>query len=171
MKSALKQSRSRRHKGNSIAEFGPALGILLICFFFPLLDMLSMGVSYGLCMVLNYNQVHEASLLEMNDSVSSSGVVRKALVDQWLSGMGHFVKVQGYPQTNVSYRDGQTGPDKVTDRIVMVQTNVICSPFLTIPLPIAKVPGLNGPMVFQISSERPMENPDYAPKGNGGVGP
>ncbi len=156
--------RKRRNgRANSMAEFGPALMILLICFFFPLLDMLSMGVSYGLCMVLNYNQVHEASLLPMADAVSATGVVRKGITDQWLAGMGHFVKTQGYPQCDVSYRDGQTGPDKVTDRIVMVRTSVTCSPFLTIPLPVVNVPGLNGPMLFQISSERPMENPDNAP--------
>ena len=154
---------ARRAHGNSIVEFGPALTILLIFFFFPLLDMLTVLVSYGFCMVLNYNQVHEASLLQKSDSISPNGAVRKGIPDQWLSGMGHFVKVQGYPNTEVFYRNGETGPDKVTDRIVMVRTTVVGSPFLTIPLPVFNVPGLNGPMTFQISAERQMENPDYAP--------
>jgi len=114
-------------------------------------------------MVLNYNQVHEASLLQRSDTENVAGAVRKGIPDQWLNGMGHLVKVQGYPQTDIFYRDGETGPDKVTDRIVMVRTTVVGSPFLTIPVPAINVPGLNGPMTFQISAERQMENPDYAP--------
>ncbi|CAN5583943.1 hypothetical protein BH11CYA1_BH11CYA1_24610 [soil metagenome] len=156
-------NRIRSVRGNSMVEFAPALTILLIFFFFPLLDMLTVLVSYGFCMVLNYNQVHEASLLQKSDTINPSGAVRKGIPDQWLSGMGHFVKVQGYPNTEVFYRNGETGPDKVTDRIVMVRTTVVGSPFLTIPLPVFNVPGLNGPMTFQISAERQMENPDYAP--------
>lgn len=158
-----RKNNTRRARGNSIVEFGPALSILLIFFFFPLLDMLTVLVSYGLCMVLNYNQVHEASLLQRSDTENVAGAVRKGIPDQWLNGMGHLVKVQGYPQTDIFYRDGETGPDKVTDRIVMVRTTVVGSPFLTIPVPAINVPGLNGPMTFQISAERQMENPDYAP--------
>ncbi len=36
--------------GHGMAEFGPALGVLLIAIFFPLVNMLSLGVTYGLCM-------------------------------------------------------------------------------------------------------------------------
>ena len=153
---------SRRANGSAITEFGPALGILLICFFFPLLNMLILGVSYCLCMVLNYNQVHEASLVHMNDAVSLNGPVCKDITDKWLAGMGKFVRAEGYPQTTVSYRDGQT-TGNVTDRIAVVQTSVVCQPTLSIPLFGASVPGLNAPMVFSISSESTMENPDNAP--------
>jgi hypothetical protein len=156
---------SRTHRGTSgsaITEFGPALGILLICFFFPLLNMLILGVSYCLCMVLNYNQVHEASLVHMNDAVSLNGPVCKDITDKWLAGMGKFVRAEGYPQTTVSYRDGQT-TGNVTDRIAVVQTSVVCQPTLSIPLFGVSVPGLNAPMAFSISSESTMENPDNAP--------
>ena len=152
----------RGNQGSAITEFGPALGILLICFFFPLLNMLVLGVSYCLCMVLNYNQVHEASLVHMNDALSLNGPVCKDITDKWLAGMGKFVRVEGYPQTIVSYRDGQT-TGNVTDRIAVVQTSVVCQPTLSIPLFGASVPGLNSPMAFSISSESTMENPDNAP--------
>ncbi|MDQ5934292.1 MAG: hypothetical protein QG574_1590 [Cyanobacteriota bacterium erpe_2018_sw_21hr_WHONDRS-SW48-000092_B_bin.40] len=157
----------RNSSGSAITEFGPALGILLICFFFPLLNMLVLGVSYCLCMVLNYNQVHEASLLPMNDAASLNGPVCKDITDRWLNGMGKFVKTEGYPQTVISYRDGHT-TNNVTDRIAMVQTTVKCQPTLSIPLFGASVPGLNAPMAFSVSSESTMENPDNAPVGNGG---
>ncbi len=157
----------RKASGSAITEFGPALGILLICFFFPLLNMLVLGVSYCLCMVLNYNQVHEASLLPMSDATSLNGPVCKDITDRWLDGMGKFVKTEGYPQTVVSYRDGHT-TNNVTDRIAMVQTTVKCQPTLSIPLFGASVPGLNAPMAFSVSSESTMENPDNAPVGNSG---
>lgn len=158
---------SRNCCGSAITEFGPALGILLICFFFPLLNMLVLGVSYCLCMVLNYNQVHEASLLPMSDATSLNGPVCKDITDRWLNGMGKFVKTEGYPQTVVSYRDGHT-TNNVTDRIAMVQTTVKCQPTLSIPLFGVNVPGLNAPMAFSVSSESTMENPDNAPVGNSG---
>ena len=155
--------------GSSITEFGPALGILLICFFFPLLNLLVLGVSYCLIMVLNYNQVHEASLVHMSDAISVNGPVCKAITDKWLAGMGNFVKSEGYPQTVVSYRDGQT-TGNVTDRIAVVRTSVVCQPLLNIPLPVVNVPGLNAPMTFSLSSESTMENPDNAPIAMGDQG-
>ena len=167
-KSRIRPSHYKRMAcGSAISEFGPALGILLICFFFPLLNMLVLGVSYCLCMVLNYNQVHEASLLPMSDATSLNGPVCKDITDRWLNGMGKFVKTQGYPQTVISYRDGHT-TNNVTDRIAMVQTTVNCMPTLSIPLFGVAVPGLNAPMTFSVSSESTMENPDHAPIGNNG---
>jgi hypothetical protein len=158
-----KRAQYRRNaKGaSSIAEFGPALLVLLICIFFPLIDMLSVALSYGLCMVLNYNQVHEASLLPWQDATNPTGSVEKGIPDVWLGGMGHFVKVAGPPITSVTYRHGQKGTDGVIDKIVIVQTTVQCSPFLPIPIPWVTAPGLNAPFTFSVASERPMENPDY----------
>jgi hypothetical protein len=150
----------RKSRGSAIAEFGPALGIILIFFFFPMIDFLSVGMSYGFLMVLNYNQVHEASLLPASAAQDPNGSVKKAIPNQWLNGMGQFVKMSGSPQTTVAYRNGVEGSDTVTDKIVSVTTAVVCNPFLTIPLPCINVPGLNGPMNFSVTSERPMENPD-----------
>ena len=155
-----KRAKIRRASGETIAEFGPALWILLICIFFPLVDILSMGVSYGLCVVLNTNQVKEAALLPWSDATDPSGTVMKKIPEMWESGMGHFVKMSGQPLTLVAYRTGQTGTDQITDKIVGVRTTISCSPFLSIPVPFVSCPGLNAPMVFQITSEKPMENPD-----------
>lgn len=157
-----------QYGASGMAEFGPALGILLIAIFFPLIDLLSVCVSYGLVVVLNNNQVHEASLLPYTDAGNPTGVVMKGIPDSWSGGMGHFVKKEGNIVTEVGYRVGQKSSDSgnkdVIDRIVRVTTTVKCSPFLPIPLPVANVPGLNGPMLFTVSSERQMENPDFAPQ-------
>jgi len=165
---ARRKSLRNKCGASGIAEFGPALGVLLIAIFFPLLDLLCVCVSYGLVVVLNNNQVHEASLLPYTDAGNPSGTVMKGIPDSWSNGMGHFVKKDGEVQTQVGYRAGQkssdSGNNAITDRVVRVTTTVKCSPFLPIPLPVANIPGLNGPMTFTVSAERQMENPDFAPQ-------
>jgi len=156
------RAKLRAKRGSSLAEFAPGLLILLICFFFPLIDLMSMGVSYAMCMVLNYNQVHEASLLPWTDATDPNGTVKKGIPQQWENGMGKFVKMTGSPTTVISYTSGQTGSDNVTDKVVSATTTVVCNPFLTIPLMGMNIPGLSGPMTFCVYAERPMENPDYA---------
>ncbi|MFA6559766.1 MAG: hypothetical protein WCT03_25290, partial [Candidatus Obscuribacterales bacterium] len=79
---------SRSASGSGIAEFAPALIILLICIFFPLVDMLAVALAYCDGQVLNSNQTHEASLLDWHDAVSPTGTVCKGIPDQWLNGMG-----------------------------------------------------------------------------------
>jgi hypothetical protein len=150
----------RKGRGSAIAEFGPALWIILIFFFFPMIDLLSVGMSYGFIMVLNYNQVHEASLLPASKAQDPNGSVMKLIPAAWLNGMGQFVKISGSPQTTITYRSGAAGQDGVTDQTVTLTTLVVCNPFLTIPMPYINVPGLNGPMTYSVTSERPMENPD-----------
>lgn len=158
----------RNKFGDSIAEFGPALFIVLMFLFFPMLNLISMGVYYGLGMVLNYNQVHEAALLPAVEANSNSGPVKKSIPEQWQAGMGQFAKLNGKPETNITYRAGiaEPGSDAVqkdsTDKIVMVQTTIKCNPFLPLPLPIANIPGVNSPFTFTLASEALMENPDNA---------
>lgn len=156
--------------GDSIAEFGPALFIVLMFLFFPMLNLISMGVYYGLGMVLNYNQVHEAALLPAAEAESNSGPVKKSIPDQWQAGMGQFAKLNGKPETKITYRAGierqavGAGQNDTTDKIVMVQTTIKCNPFLPLPLPpsMVNIPGVNGPFTFTLTSEALMENPDNA---------
>ena len=43
-----------------------------------------------------------------------------------------------------------------------VQTTVVCSPFLPIPIPGLTIPGLNSPVTIWIGTKRAMEDPDNA---------
>src|SRR5205823_1367132 len=124
---------------------------LLIMIFFPMLDLISMGVAYGSCMFLNSAQVKQAALIPSADAQSTTGIVKKTLVDVWLSqGLGRFVKIAAYPKTDVSYRDGETDPTThIKDKIVRVNTTFSCNPFITVPAPpILGIPGLSAPMTF-----------------------
>ncbi len=166
----MQTRRARSAKGAAgMSEFAPALLVLVICIFLPLVDLLAVGLSYALVRVLNYNQCHEASLVSWNDATDAGGNVMKVIPDQWGSGMGHFVKMTGTPNTVITYRNGESSTDSgnsnVQDKVVQVTTTVSCSPFFPIPFPsgMLNVPGMNGPFTFTIFSERPMENPDNAP--------
>jgi hypothetical protein len=153
----------RNQLGSSIAEFAPALFVLLLLIFFPILDILGICFNYGVVALLNYNQVREAALLPYDKANDPSGAVKKEIPDAWLrTGLGTFVKVKGNPTTTISYRDGQSNGDSTTDKIVIVNTTVVCDPLILLPIPVAKVPGLNAPMTLSPTSERPMENPDNA---------
>jgi hypothetical protein len=160
---ACEAGRRRRQNGQAQTEFAPAMMILVIFLFFPLIDLISMGVSYGCCMVLNTDQAHEASLSDWNKAEAKT-MIEDQLVNVWASsGLGKFVRLGEKPATQEFFRNGQTGPDGVTDKIVMISTTFKCNPFLSIPIPWLNLPGLNAQWTFNVSAERPMENPDFAP--------
>jgi len=159
----LSRAKVRNCHAGTIAEFGPALFILLILIFFPVLDLLSICFSYGVVKLLNQNQVHEASLIEAKQANDPAGIIKKGIPDQWQqAGFGKFVNVAGRVQTDVSYRDGLASEGKATEKFVIVKTTVVCNPLVFVPFPIAKIPGLNTPVPMVATSECPMENPENA---------
>lgn len=160
-----KQRKSTRTAtGSALTEMGPALLLILMMIFFPMLDLMALAASYCSCLYLNFQQTKEAAVVQFTDAQSTSGQVQKGVVDAWQhAGVGVFVKTTTTPHTSVSYRNGQQDPQtKVVDKFVDVTTTVTCQPFLTIPFPVS-VPGLNAPMTFTMTSEAQMENPDNAP--------
>lgn len=163
MKKSWQQRGTRRAcRGSTIAELGPAVWLLLLLIFFPMIDLMGLGVSYGCCAYLNGWQTHEASLVPWNEALNNTGAVQKNIPDSWKnSAMGAFAHTSDPPQTIVTYRNGQTDGNGIVDKIVQVETHVTCNPFLHMPLP-AGIPGLTAPMGFVLIAERPMENPDYA---------
>jgi len=154
-----------KNGASGIAEFGPGMWVLVLCIFFPLVDILSVCLAYCTVMVLNYNQVNQASLIKASDAASPNGEVKKGIPDVWRSGMGKFVNMSGSPQTDVAYRNGQketgTGATDAEDVIVIVKTTVNCNPFLPIPFFVG-IPGINAQFPLVVAQERQMENPDYS---------
>lgn len=154
-------SRQRTCRGAQIAEFAPALFVMLIMFFFPVLDLVAICFAYGVVKLLNDNQVHEASLVPSEQAQDPAGLVKKGIPDQWhQSGLGKFVNVAGRPKTVVSYRAGMGGPTSA--KFVVVSTSIVCNPFVFVPFPIIKIPALNAPVPLSATSERQMEDPDNA---------
>jgi hypothetical protein len=150
-------------RGSSLAEFAPALLILVLLIFFPVLDLIGICFSYGVVALLNSSQTNEASLLPYAKANDPGGPVKKEIPDTWRrTGLAQFVKVVGNPTTNISYRDGQDNGNSTKEKIVVVNTEVVCAPLVFLPIPVGKIPGMNAPMKLSATSERPMENPDHA---------
>lgn len=142
----------RTVKGSALAEFGPALGMLLICFFFPLINILGLFTAYGACQMLNSVQCREAAYLSESKAQDRGGEIRKAIPERWMKqGIGRFAGVDTLPGTEVTHSG--TKPN----RVVTVVTTMQCRPLVIVPLPI-KVPGMNAPVGFQIESWHPVES-------------
>ena len=158
----MNHKKYRKQKGSAITETGPALLILFLFLFFPLIDVISIPVAYYSCMTLNDLQAREASCLPKSEATAAGGRVMKDIPDNWKTkGLGMFVKVNGQPNTVISYIDGQADVNNVTDKIVRVETTVSASPFLTIPF-IPGIPGLSAPVSLTVRTQRILENPNFA---------
>lgn len=153
-----KQDSVRSKRGSAIAEFGPALAILLLMFFFPLVDCLALGITYASCMVLNYCQLREAAFCSKAESQSVAGPVKKSIPQTWSEqGLGRFVNVANPVETEVTYMNvsGEL-VGGVQDQFVQVKTKVVATPFLTIPF-FPGVPGLGAPVTLTVAGERLLE--------------
>src|SRR6516162_6335275 len=98
---ARKASSLRNTKGAIfITEIGPALYLLLICFFFPLLNVMSLGFVYGCGYYLNYFQSLQCASVPKSEAAQPSGMVKFGIPQQWKSvGLGRFAQLIGDPTT------------------------------------------------------------------------
>ena len=134
--------RYKRRKGSAISEFGPALFILFLVVLFPLIDILGLALSYGICWYLNFkicNQV--ARTKEANGPTIAASEVSVVQA----TGFANFLHIQQINVPNPSYQDSATPPT------VKVQTSVTAMPFVPVPW-FTSVAGLNAPVTFTISS-------------------
>lgn len=158
--------RRRSNRGGSLLEVPGALLILLLFVFFPLLDLIAIGLKYGCCYTLNSIQVREASLVMASVAQDPNGPVKKGIPENWSTmGLGRFADLTSPAVTTVAYKDGSMGANGVQDKVVVVTTTCQLRPFLSVSnkfLP--AIPGLNAPLEFTFVSERPMENPAYVNK-------
>lgn len=147
----------RKARGSSISEFGPVVFVLFIVIFFPLLDLLALGLTYTCGTMLNQAQLREAVLTKGSVARGANGIIKKDIVDAWKNkGIGIFTKADPASiKTKVSYLQPFAGS---TDVLVSVSTELTAQPFLNIPFP-AAVPGLNAPVPFAYTSQQLLENP------------
>jgi hypothetical protein len=150
---ALRNTKSRNANGTALAELGPALFLLILCMFFPMVNLCTLGASFAACVSLNHTQLREAALLANHEAANSKGSVIKAIPEAWKnSGIGQFVGSIKTPETKVNYRK----IDGISNEAVTVTTTVTVKPFITVPL--FNIPGLGAPISYTISSERLVEN-------------
>lgn len=159
----VKRSTTKRTcRGAAIAEFAPALIILIIVVFLPLLDLMPILIGYVGCGYLNSQQ---ADLAAQSLRARGSGFVNQAevqprldtLATDWQSSaLGRLAKLNSATTTI----DGPLNSSMHSGYLtcyVRVTTAAQCSPFLLIPF-MGPVPGLGAPVNFSISSERVVED-------------
>lgn len=148
-------AKHRLETGSAISEAGPALFILLVCAFFPILDVIWLGINYSCASTLNDLQLREAVKLPKSQATSAEGAVILGIPNQWRStALGKSANPKQDVLTDVSYQT------RVGAIYVTVSTTVSFLPLLSIPF-FSGIPGLGAPITFTVASNRPLENPRY----------
>lgn len=146
----LRQLKGRNRSGSTIAETGPALFLLLIVILFPLIDLMYMGLAFGIVWYLNYLEVRE---LAVRDPAETSQVLQEVDGVFISQGIGKFVGLStagiAHPLPSKATRQG-------TPVTVTCTTQATIKPFLTLPF-LMPVKGINAPITFSVSSNRIQE--------------
>lgn len=155
----------RSRKGQSIAEGGPAIFILVVMMFFPMLDLLGLGLAFYSGFMLNTWQTREAALISNGEATAENGRIRFLLPEYWRrSGQGKFANIDKGIATKVTYEKGAENAATTAifkaDQVVRVTTTIKYRPWFTIPF--LPVPGLGDPFVIEFSNTRLVEDPDLA---------
>ena len=165
-----RKNRIRAANGSAIAEFGPAMYILIMVFFFPFLDLIGTAAEYADCLYLNSVLVRQASLehllvmdtstspaqlrTDLSASTTASGSLNQ-IINQWMSGgLGQFAS-SGTPPVQTITVDLTEGTARC--KYVHLVLDVECKPFLNVPF-FMSVPGLNAPVTFEFHTRSVIEN-------------
>jgi hypothetical protein len=142
------------------------LYILLIVIFFPLMDLLFIGMQFCCAWYANHEFTHELSVSRYADWTSGAAF-NQVLAKFNATGIPQFIKIVPGKNTNAySY----VPPNSTTGlpAQVFVTTTIQCAPWLTIPLPVS-VTGLNKNMTISFTAYKVWET--YNPNDPGVIGP
>ncbi len=142
----------RSIRGSAISEMPPAMFLLLFFAFFPLVNLIFLGVVYTSCVALNTAELREAAKTPR----SQIKAVMAMLQESWHSNsLGRIAGITQIPESKVYYTNiGE-------DAYVGVSTTFILKPFLRIPF-FDNIPALGKNWSVSLSSKRVLENPNYA---------
>ncbi len=162
---------TKRKRTGSIAEFGPALFVLLVLIFFPMIDLIQMGVAYMSCNFMNEQQLnHLSTNLQVVTNTSSSGfpafsaysigiavndlnTFRTFLNHSAFARLANIVPLGSISAANIGqpiYR-----PTENT-YYVQFSSTITSNPFLFIPF-FHGIPGIGAPYTYTIAGEKPVE--------------
>jgi len=160
-----------RKTGSAIAEFGPAMFVLVIIVFFPLLDFLGMAAQYGMAAYVNYAMSRELACRSVADGTGGSppavgtttpvmaavngNQVYTDIVTNGIAATG-FGSFLGINNGTLTCQAGYTNPSDGTQPTVTCSTVIAAAPFVSVPW-FSATPGLNAPFNIQIQSVRPRE--------------
>ncbi|HEY9793052.1 MAG TPA: hypothetical protein V6D22_21800 [Candidatus Obscuribacterales bacterium] len=142
----------RKFRGQAIVETGPALFVLLILIFFPMLDLLAMGLQFCCGWYLNHEATHELSVSKLADWTIALDQVKGKFDNTGIPKFAHMVSGT-HTYTSVP------GDNIGTPGSVNNTTAVVCKPFLYIPM-FFPCPGVNQNMTFSFTTVATWETFD-----------
>lgn len=140
----------RRPSGSALTETGPALFILFIAIFFPLIDLLAMGVAFAIVWYLNHLEVRELAVRNPTETTQVLTDVDRLFTS---TGFGTYI---GLTMGRISHPLPGQAVYAGTPRTVTCRTVCTVDPFVTVPF-FAAIPGLNTACTFQVTSSRLQE--------------
>jgi|688.fasta_scaffold1032282_1 hypothetical protein len=156
----------RKCRGSAITEAGPALFLLLVIIFFPMLDFIEMGAAYIFSSIFHDYVIRELAVSAppgVTDTAiqSKDQAIAKIKKNFQDSSFYNFLKMSPNDLSvdEVKYYDASGTEVTDTSKLpVTVQCKTTCTiqPFISIPW-WGQCPGLNAPFPFIQSSQRPQE--------------
>jgi hypothetical protein len=144
----------RNKKGGSgTVELAPALLVIFVVILIPMLDLLYLGLAYAAGWYCNHLVVREVAC---RNPITDSVIAAQSATDAW-AGTGLAKFIGATTATNVIVFNPVNPPTPAAPPVsVTVTTTVVVKPFLPIPF-FMNVEGLNVPVSFTYSAERPQE--------------
>jgi hypothetical protein len=168
----------RRRKGSAIAEFGPAVFIILIVIMYPMIDFLYMSVAYCYGWYCNHLVVRNVATADPTSGAAVGTAVSNAVTAWATTGMAAYVMgglARTNPQNQVTFliidnstqlvtgNSGVPAPAPSTTSSVgyaHVVTQITVYPFLPLPW-LGGCQGINEPITFNYADQRPQEEKGY----------
>lgn len=167
----------RRRKGSALAEFGPAIFIILIVIMYPMIDFLYMACAYCYGWYCNHLVVRNVATVDPTNGAAVGTAVSNA-VNAWgstglaMACMGGLAKCN--PQNQVSFilvdaneniigSSGVPAPAPTPTSFVgyaKVTTQVTAYPLLPLPW-VGQCEGINAPITFAYGDQRPQEEKGF----------
>ena len=154
-------SKLRHGRGSAISEFGPALFILLVIVFFPMVDLLGVCAGYVMSEIYHNYMIREIALSSPPGVATDpkcpiqtqAAAITKVTNSFQSSSFFNFLNMKAgdLACTQVVYQ-----PNQINPTTVICTTSTTIKPFISIPY-WGTCPGLNAPYTFTITSERPQE--------------
>ncbi len=151
--------RKRRKSGSAITETGPALFLLFVIIFFPMLDLLGMAAGYIMSGIYHDHMVRELALSAPPGVTTDPAIqtqtkaIEKVNLEFQNSTFFNFLKMT---PGDLQVSDIKYLPDNTNPTVIQATTTCTIRPFINIPW-WTGVPGLNEPFPFILTTQRPQE--------------
>ena len=159
-----------RNQGSALTEMGPALFVLLILIFFPMLNLIQIGAAYALANTYHQHIIREIAFRRPEQKDTAIAAVNREID---ANGLYQFIRVTNKTVDQVEFLDRTGTPinaplppvDDVSSAAndlrnsiakVRVTTTMTIAPYFTIPF-FQSIPGISAPVPFRVQTDKPQD--------------